>query len=218
MADGTNPTQAKLSHCSARSHLPVGISLFGLGDFADVRSLMGMTEGPDVRGAVAADGVAIGEAHAASWLAAYGGIFDSEFLGAAAESRRTGWPSAIRDLLAPPHVLLVGVLYGRVVAFAHAVPAEVSGVAEIAGFYCHPDAWGTGVSAALMVETKLTLADNFHHVCLWTLRDATRARRFYEKVGFALSGKTRDQALTNWNTGVAVERPAVEYATVLGPA
>jgi len=177
-----------------------------------------MTDMLDVREAVEADGVAIGEAHAASWLAAYGGIFDSEFLGAAAESRRTGWPTAIRDRLAPPHVLLVGVLNGRVVAFVHAVPATAAEVAEIAGFYCHPVAWGSGVSAALMLDTKLTLADDFRDAFLWTLREAARARRFYEKVGFELSGNTRDQALTDWSTGAAVERPAVEYTTVLAHA
>jgi predicted GNAT family acetyltransferase len=105
-----------------------------------------------------------------------------------------------------------------VVAFAHSVSAPASGVAEIAGFYCHPDAWGIGVSVALMAETKRTLVNNFQRAFVWTLRDATRARRFYEKMGFEESGNRRDQALTNWTTGEAVERPAVEYATVLSHA
>jgi GNAT superfamily N-acetyltransferase len=174
-----------------------------------------MTEGLEVRQAVEADGVAIGEAHAASWLAAYGGIFDPTFLAAAAESRRTSWPSKIRGDLSPPGLLLVGLWNGRVVAFAHSVPTAASGVAEITGFYCHPDAWGTGVSVVLMAETKRRLGDNFGQAFLWTLRDSARARRFYEKMRFDQSGGRRDQALTNWATGEAVERPAVEYTTVL---
>ena len=52
-------------------------------------------------------------------------------------------------------------------------------------------------------------------VFLWTLRDAARARRFYEKVGFRLTGNTRAETLTNWTTGAGAERPAVEYATTL---
>jgi GNAT superfamily N-acetyltransferase len=174
-----------------------------------------MTEELEVRQAVAADGVAIGEAHAASWLAAYGGIFEVDFLDAAAESRRTGWPRKIRDALASPDLLLVGIRNGRVVAFAHSVAAQASGVAEITGFYCHPDAWGTGVSGALMADTKRTLAHKFGHALLWTLRDAARARRFYEKMGFELTGNTRDNALTNWTTGASVERPSLEYTAPL---
>jgi GNAT superfamily N-acetyltransferase len=176
-----------------------------------------MTEGLEVRDAIEADGVAIGEAHAASWLAAYSGIFNSDFLYAAAETRRVGWPRRIRDDLSAPDLLLVGALHGRVVAFAHSAPARASEVAEITGFYCHPEAWGTGVAVALMAETKTRLANSFGRAFLWTLRDAARARRFYEKVGFDLSGNRRDQALTNWTTGQAVARPAVEYTTALFP-
>ena len=76
-----------------------------------------------VRRAVGADGDAIGEAHAASWLAAYRDIFDPEFLISAARSRRTGWPGLLR-LLVLPNIVLVGELEGRVVAFAHAAPSS----------------------------------------------------------------------------------------------
>ena len=168
-----------------------------------------------VRDAVEADGEAIGEAHAAAWLAAYSHIFESNFLVAAAESRRVGWLSAIQRHLTPPNILLVGMVADRVVAFAHAIPATAPDRAEIAGFYCHPDAWGSGVAAVLMARTTGALADRGREAFLWTLRDAARARRFYEKVGFRLSGSTRSEALTNWATGTAVDRPAVEYTITL---
>jgi GNAT superfamily N-acetyltransferase len=173
-----------------------------------------MTASIAIREAVEADGVAIGEAHCASWLAAYGHIFDADFLTAAAESRRTGWPNVIRKHLVPPQVLLVAEFDGRVVAFAHALPRSAD-VAEITGFYCHPDAWGTGVSAALMSETKRTFAATSKSAFLWTLRDAARAHHFYEKVGFGLTGNTQDHPMTNWTTGVGVACPAVEYAAPL---
>jgi N-acetylglutamate synthase-like GNAT family acetyltransferase len=174
-----------------------------------------MTDRVQIREAVEGDGDAIGEAHAAAWLAAYTQIFESDSLDAAAESRRSEWPSAIRDLLAPPNILLVGAVNGRVVAFAHAAPVTAPDTAEITGFYCHPDAWGTGISAALMTQTKVALADCVRGVFLWTLRDAARARRFYAKVGFRLIGSTRAETLTNWTTGAAAARPAVEFATRL---
>jgi GNAT superfamily N-acetyltransferase len=166
-----------------------------------------------VREAVAADGAAIGEAHAAAWEAAYGHIFDATFVAAAADGRRVGWPTAMSRLLVAPNVLLVGEVDRRVVAFAHAAPdADAPLTAEIHGFYCHPDAWGSGIATVLMTHVCDVLTDAFDHVVLWTLRDAARARRFYEKVGFRTSGRVRAHALTDWTTGAAQERQTVEYA------
>jgi N-acetylglutamate synthase-like GNAT family acetyltransferase len=170
-----------------------------------------------VRTAVAADGVEIGEAHAAAWIAAYDHIFDPDFLRMAAEGRRAGWPHSIHRLLVAPNILLVGEIDGRVMGFAHAAPLPETRGAEVRGFYCHPDAWGTGVATKLMTRCLLAVRDDAEEVFLWTLRDAQRARHFYEKVGFCATGQTRAESLTDWTNGVAVERPAVEYAVALGP-
>ncbi len=168
-----------------------------------------------VRAAVHADGKQIGEAHAAAWIAAYDHIFAPEFLRVAAEGRRTGWPHSIRRLLVAPNVLLVGEIGGRVVAFAHATPLQDTRTAEILGFYCHPDAWGTGVAGLLMTRARSAVSDEADDVVLWTLRDAHRARGFYEKVGFRATGRTQLERLTDWTDGVAVQRPAVEYTASL---
>jgi len=170
-----------------------------------------------VRAAVDADAKEIGEAHAAAWIAAYDHIFDPDFLRAAAEGRRTGWPHSIHRLLVAPNILLVGEMDGRVVAFAHATPLQGTHTAEVVGFYCHPDAWGTGVASLLMARAQSAVSDDADEVVLWTLRDAHRARRFYEKVGFRATGRRQAAALTDWTGGIAVERPAVEYAAPLRP-
>ena len=169
-----------------------------------------------VRPATASDGPAIGQAHATAWVAAYDHIFDWDFLLAAATSRRVGWPQAIDRLLGEPNVLLAGEVDGRVVAFSHARPAE-GVMAEVTGFYCHPAAWGTGVAALLMDETRAALAEEHEEVVLWTLRDAARARHFYENVGFRTTGNERSEPLADWSTGVAVECPAVQYVAPLRP-
>jgi GNAT superfamily N-acetyltransferase len=169
-----------------------------------------------VRRATLDDGDAIGAAHGAAWLAAYGHIFDATFLNAAAESRRVGWPRAMERLLGPPNLLLVGELDHRVVAFAHAAPLpDRPTTAEIRGFYSHPDAWGTGIAPLLMTRTCVALAEDFANVTLWTLRDAHRARRFYEKVGFCATGNIRSESLSDWTTGTAHEAPTIEYARPL---
>jgi GNAT superfamily N-acetyltransferase len=168
-----------------------------------------------VRAAVDTDATEIGAAHAAAWIAAYDHIFDSDFLRVAAEGRSTGWPSSIHRLLVAPNILLVGELGGRVVAFAHAAPLPDTRTAEIVGFYCHPDAWGTGVARLLMTRAWSAVSEEADDVILWTLRDAHRARRFYEKMGFRTTGRTQLEPLTNWTDGVTVERPAVEYTASL---
>jgi GNAT superfamily N-acetyltransferase len=169
-----------------------------------------------VRSAVERDGEAIGEAHAAAWLAAYAHIFTPDFLAAAASSRRSGWPREMSSLLSKPNVLLVGEVDGRVVAFAHAAPSAASArVAEICGFYCHPEAWGSGIATSLMTQTRSALVHDFDRVVLWAARDAHRARRFYTKVGFVATGRERLEMLTDWSTGAAAEAPAVEYTAPL---
>jgi N-acetylglutamate synthase-like GNAT family acetyltransferase len=167
-----------------------------------------------VRNATAADGEDIGEAHAEAWIAAYDHIFDPEFLRTAAEGRRTGWPRSMHRLLAAPNILLVGEVDGRVMGFAHAAPSPEARRAEVRGFYCHPDAWGTGVATQLMTQCLVALGGHAGEVFLWTPRDAHRARHFYEKVGFRATGQARAERLTDWVTSGVVECPAVEYAVV----
>ena len=85
-------------------------------------------------------------------------------------------------------------LAGRagIVGFGHVGSARADGAAgELYGFYVHPDAWGSGVAAAMMaaaVEHLESLAPR--RAVLWTLRDADRARAFYEKSGWVTSGQT----------------------------
>src|SRR4051812_33417958 len=143
-----------------------------------------------IRPAVAADARAIGEAHGSAWEAAYGHIFEQPFLAGAADSRRLGWIDMIGPLLIAPNFVLVAELDGLVLGYAHGAPAgdgEPRG--EIHGFYSQPAAWGTGSATRLMTEACAILATTWSEVVLWTLRDAHRARSFYEKSGFRLTGE-----------------------------
>jgi GNAT superfamily N-acetyltransferase len=170
-----------------------------------------------VRHAVAADADAIGETHGSSWAAAYVHIFDASFLAAAAQSRRVGWRDSISRIQTPPNVLLVAEVDGKVCAFAHGVPRpqEVNS-AEIRAFFARPDVWGSGVAARLMQDLCRVLRDGgIREVALWTPRDAHRARGFYEKVGFTLTGSSRTDQVRDWTSGEDAELAEVEYATRL---
>jgi GNAT superfamily N-acetyltransferase len=165
-----------------------------------------------VRRAVESDAPAIGEAHGAAWEAAYGHIFEQPFLREAADSRRIVWIDQIRPLLLAPSFVLVAELDGLVLGFAHGAPAgDGEAVGEIHGFYSQPAAWGTGSATRLMTEACSMLATTWSEAVLWTLQDAHRARSFYEKFGFRLTGREKQESLSNWVTGEAVERTAVQY-------
>jgi GNAT superfamily N-acetyltransferase len=168
-----------------------------------------------VRPAELADAGAIGETHAAAWTAAYAHIFDAFSLARAAEGRRLGWTQSLPTMLMAPSFVLLAERDGQVVAFAHAGPHDSALMSEIHAFYVHPAAWGTRVAEVLMAQTCSALAADRHDVVLWTLRDAGRARRFYEKVGFPATGREKAEALSDWTSGISVERPAIELGRSL---
>ena len=64
-------------------------------------------------------------------------------------------------------------------------------VAELYALYVRPGWWSTGTGRALMdrVLARLVTA-GYSSVTLWVLRDNQRARRFYQRAGFAPDGAT----------------------------
>jgi ribosomal protein S18 acetylase RimI-like enzyme len=64
-------------------------------------------------------------------------------------------------------------------------------VAELYALYVRPSSWSTGTGRALMERVLArTGAAGYQAITLWVLRDNQRARRFYERAGFAPDGAT----------------------------
>jgi ribosomal protein S18 acetylase RimI-like enzyme len=62
-------------------------------------------------------------------------------------------------------------------------------VAELYALYVHPAWWSTGTGRELMDRVlAASSAARYLSVRLWVLRDNARARRFYERAGFAPDG------------------------------
>jgi GNAT superfamily N-acetyltransferase len=62
-------------------------------------------------------------------------------------------------------------------------------VAELYALYVRPAWWSTGTGRALMDRVLArSVAAGYSSVTLWVLRDNRRARRFYERAGFAPDG------------------------------
>ena len=64
-------------------------------------------------------------------------------------------------------------------------------VAELYALYVRPAWWSTGTGRALMERVLARSARaGYTSIALWVLRDNRRARRFYERAGFAPDGAT----------------------------
>jgi ribosomal protein S18 acetylase RimI-like enzyme len=59
-------------------------------------------------------------------------------------------------------------------------------VAELYALYVRPAWWSTGTGRALMDQVLARVsAARYRYITLWVLEDNARARRFYERAGFA---------------------------------
>ncbi|HEY5398189.1 MAG TPA: GNAT family N-acetyltransferase [Trebonia sp.] len=174
----------------------------------------------EIRSASADDEPTITEIRRETWLTAYAQIIDPEIIdrvtapgGRASPAPRTDRTSLVAvapEVAAPADArMIVGYAsYGpeRSVASAASVgsgagagakpgaltPAGLAGeTGELYTLYVAPAHWSTGAGRAL-TDTALDglRAAGYQRVVLWTLTENARARRFYDKAGFAPDGAT----------------------------
>ncbi len=150
-----------------------------------------------VRPARAEDAASIAAVHVDSWRAAYSGLLPDAVLdGLSVERRARHWEQVIDD--ATPDEVVVAEVGGRLVGFAHVGPAHDGDTGPTTGqlgtIYLHPEVWGTGVGRAVHDAGLDLLADEgYGTAVLWMLSTNARARRFYERQGWARDGRIRVQ-------------------------
>ncbi len=70
---------------------------------------------------------------------------------------------------------------------------DMQGYGEVVAIYTLPEYWGKGIGKQLMNTAFAGLkAQGFTKVMLWTFKENTRARRFYEKCGFTFDGTNKE--------------------------
>jgi GNAT superfamily N-acetyltransferase len=151
-----------------------------------------------IRDGIRGDADAIAAAHIASWRAAYTHIFPPSVFDSPDfdQSRIEMWRTWTHSPT-PDRRLIVATADERVVGFAYTGRCDDPGrhreteCGELFGFYAHPDVWGTDV-ATLMMDSALSSLRQLgvDRAIVWTLTDAHRARTFYEKSGWSLTGST----------------------------
>jgi GNAT superfamily N-acetyltransferase len=170
-----------------------------------------------IRSASAADAAQISAVMQASWRAAYEGIIASEIIGRITASdggarvrqsfRTRPWQKTLVAVAPAPEPEarrkrdaadgIVGYAFfgpeQDVLGAPWPHPLSPEGqqgqVGELYALYVHPAWWSTGTGRALMDRVLGTAsAAGYLSVRLWVLRDNSRARRFYERAGFAPDG------------------------------
>jgi GNAT superfamily N-acetyltransferase len=167
-----------------------------------------------IRSASPADAAQIAAVRRDSWLAAYEGIISRAIIdrvtapdgGAVVRQsfRTRPWQRMIAAVAAVPPPT-PGEAAPGIVGYAsfgpeldvlgapwpHPLSAEgrEGRAAELYALYVHPAWWSTGTGRALMgrVLAKVS-AGGYLCITLWVLEDNARARRFYERAGFAPDG------------------------------
>lgn len=146
---------------------------------------------PLIRRARPADAAAIADVHVRTWQAAYEHVFGAERLATLdTVQREQRWRRALET---GDQAGFVAAQDGVVVGWATVGPShEEASSGELYGIYVAPEAWGAGAGPALLRAAVDELcAQGYVDAVLWVLADNPRARRFYEREGWALDGRRR---------------------------
>lgn len=176
----------------------------------------------DVRRASHDDPAGIAAVHVRSFLATYPHLPRTR---RAAETGLAEWATVWTRRLEEPETgrfTLVATDAGRVCGFVHLGPTpdpdddpRITG--QILSIHVEPELTGQGIGARLMAEAVASLRDVGHRAAtLWVVAENSRARAFYERLGWREDGATRREVLAiEGEEGDEVT--VVRYRLDLGP-
>lgn len=83
-------------------------------------------------------------------------------------------------------------------SYAKSRDNDFEGVGEIIAIHLKPEFWGKGISKPILNAAIAELRHlGYAKITLWTFEANARARKFYEKNGFAFDGTLKDSGLDN---------------------
>ncbi|MBW3546362.1 MAG: GNAT family N-acetyltransferase [Bacteroidetes bacterium] len=139
-----------------------------------------------------ADALEVADLHLQIWQQAYAPIFGAERLQQlpAAEFRNV-WQERLEE----GGYQCLGVFREKQLAGFCGWGEYSNTEAEIYHFYLHPDYWGLGIAEKIMDHLLIVISSaGYSEVVLWTLKENGRAQRFYQKWGFATTGKMQQRS------------------------
>jgi GNAT superfamily N-acetyltransferase len=165
-----------------------------------------------IRAALPEDALAVARVHVRSWQVAYRGLIPQAYLdGLKPEVWAAKYGFQRTDPDRP--TTLVAVDDACVRGLAMTGPYRGDGLpnfGELLAIYVDPEHWDSGVGRLLAAAAREQLRRNgFAEAALWVLDGNARARRFYERDGWALDGARQTKTVA----GAALEE--VRYRRTL---
>ena len=149
-----------------------------------------------IRAANPADAEGISRVHIGAWQVAYRGLVSDDFLDGLSD-RLAGRIAWWRRRLEDGATVVVADDDGRITGFAsygRAEPPTEPDLGEVFAIYVDAAHWGSGHGRALMSGALDALrAMGRSSAVLWVLESNVRARRFYERGGWAPDGGTKTE-------------------------
>lgn len=138
-----------------------------------------------------ADVDTVAEIRVRGWQAAYAGLMPQAFLDAMSVTEEKARRRDIWQATRGHRINLVAEDEGRVAGWACYGPEREgpAGHGELYALYVRPSLIGTGIGRALCCAALVGAAEcGYARMVLWVVKGNTRARRFYERAGFAADG------------------------------
>ncbi|MDO8611028.1 MAG: GNAT family N-acetyltransferase [bacterium] len=149
-----------------------------------------------IRNATVEDAPQIATIHVRGWQCAYRGQIPDKYLdGLSIEKRTKTWTKQIQEKKPGEHIYIAE-LNKKIVGWYTAGKSRDKDAAkdtgELQGIYIHPYHVGQGVGSKIMNHVINSLKrGGYKKATLWVLETNTIARRFYEKRGWVVEGKTK---------------------------
>ena len=151
-----------------------------------------------IRAARAEDAEALAGLQTRAWRTAYGAYVPLDRIEAASEGRVERW----REILGGEHGTFVIVGPDALTGFVSVGPTRDEdarpGDGELHAIYVEPDLIGTGVGTELLLYGEAELARAHRAATLWVFEANERARRFYERHGWAPDDRPGDPSRWDW--------------------
>ena len=150
-----------------------------------------------IRPATENDAHGIATVHVKTWQCAYRGQIPDSYLDSLKISQREKmWSEMLSDPKEGMYTQIAE-MNGKIVGwctFGNSRDQDVDKTtAELAGIYVDPEYMGQGVGSSLMQEAIETMAKKgYEKITLWVLHSNKITREFYEKKGWVMEGRTKD--------------------------
>ena len=146
-----------------------------------------------LRPATPEDAESLAAVEVASWQTAYKGLMPDAYLDALSKAEQTtSWhKTLVKHGVSRRKRVLIAIGNGEVLGFVRVGPvAEQSQEGLVYLLYVFPQYWRHGVGKTLMEAAMRELHNlGMSEATLWVLRDNSRARQFYEKLGWRWNGQ-----------------------------